>query len=259
MLTIKSNKELFAFVRKNTSFCWYAGPSAINGEDIFALLYFAPSKNPKLGAIPYTTMIPKEGELQSEAVCGNCPFLSSPRSHQRSCYVGYYQLNVFAKWRSQVISGKIPTIDILDKETQSYLATYFEDLLLRHGNSGDPLAVPQEYALAIDSCFSDSISYTHQGYMYTHLEEDKLYSLVSTHSYSHALNLQNQGIRTARVVLSDQSELTEHEIICPHHTQEVFSCDDCRICSSDNKEMPSVVFPAHGARKKVIATFPSIS
>lgn len=242
---------------KTKSFIWYSGPSALDGKPIYGLLYLGLGGNRKLGSIPYTTIIPQDKEefLQNESVCGKCPFLKSPNSGKRSCYVTYYQILTFKKWRewidedtmNKMKDKKIPYIDIFDPEIKNALKPLLKKVILRHGNSGDPLSIPIKYLRQLDSFFADSISYTHQAYLYKSKVQEGFQSMISTHSYSHAKALHKNGFRTARVIKGEDSELLPNEIICPEQLGKVLNCDQCRLCGRDNKI--NIAFIQHGIRK----------
>lgn len=254
----ESSSDLWDYLRQGgNKIVYYQGESELNSEPIFAVLLTNP-KNKKTGAIPHTTILPIEGVVQTPAVCGDCPFLKSPKSSKRSCYVTPYQIQQFKQWQE-----KREQLFYLNWDNDFHLeiiAGLFGGLLLRQGNSGDPLAVPLAITMRLNALFKNTLVYTHQASNYiAQYQNYQLDWLVSTHSYHHAKNLQERGIRTARVVHGMDSQLTEREIICPHMTGQVLTCEHCQLCTSNHPDQPSIVFPKHGPRTRWLDEFPGMT
>ena len=138
------------------------------------------------------------------------------------------------------------------------LKELFRNEYIRFGNSGDPSAIPADINQKLASCFQGVLAYTHQAQLYQ-VNGDRRW-LVSTHSLALAKQLQDKGLRTARVVLSTDSPLTPAETLCPYQSDSsnVINCRNCGLCLSDHPQQKSIVFIAHGAGAKHLAKLPGI-
>ena len=225
--------------KKIKGYVIYEGLSEINKEPIVAIATLT-SKNEKTGNmvslwILHSNIAPTEAVKsgEDEAICGLCPhrhFLGG------ACYVLPFQApsQIYKSYKR----GDYPTLKDF---------SLFNDLRLRFGAYGDPLAIPNNILENLVKNVSHYTSYTHQWKNEAN-QCKKVFSMASTDNLKETLEAQKMGWRTFRVT-NNINDLLDTEMICPNTTHEIL-CKNCVLCSGTSSKAKSIVIEIHGAKKK---------
>lgn len=221
----------------------YEGPSAINGEDIAAILTLE-STNKKTGKMAQLWILAqhtaphiaqKTGE--DTAVCGDCPI-------KKECYVLTFQgpLSVWNAYKRGSYDRSFIEGPGIDK-------SILHNLTIRFGAYGDPAALPKYLVKSIAENCKDFTGYTHQ-WNKPQFNYLKNYFMASVETEKFADAAQVLGFKTFRIK-SAAMPLNNNEIVCPADSHGI-QCIDCRLCNG-GKQSKNIVINAHGARAGGIA------
>ena len=222
----------------------YEGPSAINGENIAAILTLE-STNKKTGNMAQLWILAKDTaphiakkEGKDDAVCGDCPI-------KKECYVLTFQ-GPLSVWNAYKRGSYKDYTDLYMIEDLPKIL--FNDLIIRFGAYGDPAALPKWLIKSIADNCQDFTGYTHQ-WNKTKFKFLQDYFMASVESLTLAKSALKKGFRTFRIKQSGADNF-ENEIDCPSSTG--IQCIDCKLCNG-SKEAANITIEAHGARAGGIA------
>lgn len=222
----------------------YAGPSALNGDPIIAILTGtqAPSQNVKTGPMAQLWILVDDETPQGAqrsgadaAVCGNCPMRPLSDSGEPRCYVKTFQ-GPLATWKSR----RSDTPDLAGA------LRAVSGMALRLGAYGDPAAIPESSGIVQSLCDSAVTwtGYTHQWRAERHRWLQP-YCMASVESDRDAWRAWREGWRTFRVARQAQSHaLGGYEVECPYTSRGV-QCIDCGLCMGSSRAAKSIVITAH--------------
>ena len=221
----------------------YKGPSAINGEQILAILT-TKSSNTKTGNIAQITYIPVDGygdkhplkKIRTEvkkAVCGSCPLLGG------GCYVTPMGT---ASIKRAYFAGNYKDISDDIQAIQALLSKY----IVRNGQDGDPLSIPFNLVNTISQFSMLHLSYSH---IWKDNPEQAGNHMASVENIKDAIQAQEMGFKTFRVRENEDSPLTENEVLCPYENDKSKQCQVCQLCTGDKC---NIVVTAHGSGAKKI-------
>ena len=219
----------------------YEGPSAINGENIAAILTLN-SANKKTGKMAQLWILAKDTAPhiaqktgEDSAVCGDCPI-------KKECYVLTFQgpLSVWNAYKRGTYmdltrSKKIPALLI-------------RRLIIRFGAYGDPAALPKWLIKSIAENCKDFTGYTHQ-WNKRKFNFLKNYFMASVETKKLAEKALKKGFRYFRIKQAGADNF-ENEIDCP--SDNGVQCIDCKLCNGA-KQAKNITIEAHGARAGGIA------
>lgn len=217
----------------------YQGPSAINGEEIVAIVTMG-SDNPKTGDMTQLWILSaNESPLAASksggdsSVCGGCTL----RHHlDGACYVniGLAPEQIWKSWKRGIYPVLADNdLDLLDEKP------------MRLGAYGDPAALPMGLLQKLTVYAPNHTSYSHQWMDASdELKEISMASVESIEGYQEATS---QGWRTYRII-EEAGALMEGEIMCPAITNGT-QCADCKLCSGNAIKAKNIAIPAHGSRK----------
>ncbi len=221
----------------------YEGPSAINGENIAAILTLN-SSNVKTGNMAQLWILAKDTAPhiaqktgEDSAVCGDCPI-------KNECYVLTFQgpLSVWNAYKrgsydDSFINGNGIAKDILSQ------------LIIRFGAYGDPAALPKWLIKLIAENCKDFTGYTHQ-WNKRKFNFLKNYFMASVETKKLAEKALKKGFRYFRIKQPGADNF-ENEITCPADSKGI-QCIDCKLCNG-SKQAANITIEAHGARAGGIA------
>lgn len=217
---LSPSKNIVAIITGNSS--------NVKTGDMFQLWILADEEN-KL--VP--TEIKKQG--LDNSICGVCPI-------KKECYVNVGQApqNIYKSY----LKGRY-------KDLTSDLQA-LKDMLagnkMRFGAYGDLAALPYDLNKFMCENVKLSTAYTHQRKHKNYDIRLSEFAQISVESKQEAYYIHKNGLgNTFRIVSSyDESELLDHEIICPSDTPKKIQCTDCGLCNGKN----SVVIKSHGKKEK---------
>lgn len=239
-------------------FCFYSGPSAIDGAPIVGIVtgLGRSSRNTKTGEmlqvwILRSDMHPVDAVKSGDdsSICGDC-FHRGDSSRKRSCYVriGNAPSKIYKAYRR----GRYPLISL------PWAASLAMGKSVRCGAYGDPCAIPYEYWSWLPS---DSTGYTHQWKWCDHRFASFL--MASVDSLSERILAKSLGFRTFRVrpATADKSKLhaiATNERLCPaaSETSSEVTCKKCMGCggfSHGRFSTRDYVIMAHGKGASYVA------
>ncbi len=229
----------------------YEGPSAINGENIAAILTLN-STNKKTGKMAQLWILAKDTAPhiaqktgEDSAVCGDCPI-------KKECYVLTFQgpLSVWNAYKRGSYSGAslkqnvknfIPTVS-------TFLPRDINNLIIRFGAYGDPAALPKWLIKSIAENCKDFTGYTHQ-WNKRKFNFLKNYFMASVETKKLAEKALKKGFRYFRIKKPGADNF-KNEIECP--SDNGVQCIDCKLCNGA-KQAKNITIAAHGARAGGIA------
>ena len=225
---------------KANGFQVWSGSSQINGAPIKAVLTATQraSANPKTADMLQLWIMPanvKPGEAvktgEDEAVCGNCPArpINAKKAGITPCYVNTHQAP------GAVYKTEYP----MERDYGTRNAP------IRLGAWGDPAALPFETVRGLLIGQDNHTGYTHQ--WKTCDPRFKTLLMASVDTEAEAIEAQNAGWRTFRVIRGDDSARMNHEIQCPASNEagKRTTCADCRLCRGTSNNAKSIVIMAH--------------
>jgi hypothetical protein len=246
-------------MKKPNGYVIYRGPSLIDGAPIVVIAsgINKRSKNEKTGGMLQTYILrsdmhPFDANKTGAdvSICGTCPHRGTPTADAarklaegRSCYVNMGQ-GVLQTWKA-FMAGKYPDA------TPDQIADIGRGRRVRIGTYGDGGAVPQNVWTTLIQHADGHTAYTHQT---TTLEKTNTkwaqIFMVSADTLHDARDAWANGRRTFRVV-SDVSEKTPNEIICPASAEagKRTTCEKCGLCAGASIAAKNIAIVAHGTGK----------
>ena len=231
---------------KTKGYVLYEGPSAINGENIAAILTLE-STNKKTGNMAQLWILAKDipphiaqKTGNDDAVCGDCPI-------KKECYVLTFQgpLSVWNAYKR----GSYENINLNFAKYVSILKKrFFMELIIRFGAYGDPAALPEWLITSIADNCKDFTGYTHQ-WNKRKFNYLKNYFMASVETKKLAEKALKKGFRYFRIKPPGAINF-ENEITCP--SDNGIQCIDCKLCNGA-KQAKNITIEAHGARAGGIA------
>lgn len=226
------------FHEKQSGYILYTGPSALSGEMIVVILTIV-SSNEKTGNIAQITYIPlihyensEERLILKQAVCGNCPLL------ENICYV--------LPMATNAIKRAYKKGNYKDLHNDKYkICEVLSKFIVRNGQDGDPLSIPDDMAYLFGIASLVHLSYTHQ---WRDRPEHVGLHMASVETKEQAIEAQSEGWNTFRII-KDKSKLMDNEVLCPNVENKDIQCMSCQLCTG-NKCNVAVI--AHGSKSKVI-------
>jgi len=218
----------------------YEGPSAINGENIAAILTLN-SSNVKTGNMAQLWILAKDTAPhiaqktgEDSAVCGDCPI-------KKECYVLTFQgplsvWNAYKRGSYMRISANTPIFD------RHIFIELVSTLIIRFGAYGDPAALPKWLIKSIAENCKDFTGYTHQ-WNKRKFNFLKNYFMASVETKKLAEKAIKKGFRYFRIKQS-RADNFENEIDCP--SDNGVQCIDCKLCNG-SKQAANITIEAHGA------------
>lgn len=239
-LVMKSNKV--------TGFCFYNGPSEIDGKPIMGVAIFD-STNRKTGNMVQTyimrsdispTIAASNGE--DESICGNCAYrkrnikIWHPKkgwlsANKRRCYVNLGQ-GPLAVYKS-FCKGNYPDIS-----SNPSLLQKISGAMLRLGTYGDPMAIPyQSWLPLLQADIQGHTGYSHQW------DNDKLASpwigklMASVENASQRLRAIAKGWRVFQVLNTWDDSASNSLGVCPSSKEYIaktgkkIPCSSCKLCN----------------------------
>ena len=238
---------------KTKGYVLYEGPSAINGENIAAILTLN-STNKKTGNMAQLWILHKDipphiaqKTGDDDAVCGDCPI-------KKECYVLTFQgpLSVWNAYKrgSYVKLNPALTVSNMLDETQKMVdfMSLLKNLIIRFGAYGDPAALPKWLIKTIAKNCKDFTGYTHQ-WNKRKFNFLKKYFMASVETKKLAEKALKKGFRYFRIKPAGAINF-EKEITCPSDIG--IQCIDCKLCNG-SKQAKNITIEAHGARAAGIA------
>ena len=226
---------------KTKGYVLYEGPSAINGENIAAILTLE-STNKKTGNMAQLWILAKDipphiaqKTGNDDAVCGDCPI-------KKECYVLTFQgpLSVWNAYKR----GSYENINLNFAKYVSILKKrFFMELIIRFGAYGDPAALPEWLITSIADNCKDFTGYTHQ-WNKRKFNYLKNYFMASVETKKLAEKALKKGFRYFRIKPENAINF-EKEITCPSDLG--IQCIDCKLCNGA-KQAKNITIQAHGAR-----------
>ena len=224
----------------------YEGPSAINGENIAAILTLG-STNKKTGNMAQLWILHKDIPPHiaqktgaDTAVCGDCPI-------KKECYVLTFQgplsvWNAYKRGSYMRISANTPIFDL------DIFIELVSTLIIRFGAYGDPAALPKWLIKSIAENCKDFTGYTHQ-WNKRKFNFLKNYFMASVETKKLAEKAIKKGFRYFRIKQPGADNF-KNEIDCPSNIG--IQCIDCKLCNG-SKQAKNITIEAHGARAGGIA------
>ena len=238
---------------KTKGYVLYEGPSAINGENIAAILTLN-STNKKTGNMAQLWILHKDipphiaqKTGDDDAVCGDCPI-------KKECYVLTFQgpLSVWNAYKrgSYVKLNPALTVSNMLDETQKMVdfMSLLKNLIIRFGAYGDPAALPKWLIKTIAKNCKDFTGYTHQ-WNKRKFNFLKKYFMASVETKKLAEKALKKGFRYFRIKPPGAINF-KNEITCPSDIG--IQCIDCKLCNGA-KQAKNITIEAHGARAAGIA------
>ena len=236
--------------RAPTGVVVWRGPSAFDGVPIQGIVHTS-WKNPKTGLGNQLAIIPADEHPldviragRDTCVCDNCVLRKGVVVEgKRPCYVNLMYLNTL--WK-QVQNGNYPLGSV-------ELLIMWGRGLFRIGSFGSAAAMPYEVTerlVSLHTAMPQGNRWTGyiQNWDIPKYEAFGELCMASAPTLGRAQQAWDLGWRSFRI-LGEGEEPTEHEVMCPHVTDQVM-CLDCGLCNGNASGAKSITVPAHGPGAK---------